>query len=54
MKPGDQLTLRPGQKHWFQAGGDGAVIYTFSSTARDVLDGFTDSDVQRVTKIVED
>jgi D-lyxose ketol-isomerase len=54
MKPGDQLTLKPGQKHWFQAAGEGAVLYTFSSTARDVLDGFSDPDVQRVTQIVDD
>ena len=54
MKPGDQLTLEPGQKHWFQAGKDGVVIYTFSSTARDVLDGFSDPNIQRVTKIIED
>jgi D-lyxose ketol-isomerase len=54
MKPGDQLTLKPGEKHWFQAGRGGAVIYTFSSTARDVLDGFTDPGIQRVTTIVED
>jgi D-lyxose ketol-isomerase len=54
MKPGDQLTLEPGQKHWFQAGGEGAVLYTFSSTARDVLDGFTDPGVRRITEIMED
>ncbi len=54
MKPGDQLTLEPGQKHWFQAGQEGAVLYTFSSTARDVLDGFTDPKIKRVTEVVED
>jgi D-lyxose ketol-isomerase len=54
MRPGDQLTLEPGQKHWFQAGPEGAVRYTFSSTARDVLDGFTDPEIKRVTEVVED
>lgn len=54
MKPGDQLTLEPGQKHWFQAGQEGAVLYTFSSTARDVLDGFTDPKIKRVTEVVKD
>ena len=34
LKPGDQITLEPGVKHWFQGGPEGAVIYTFSSTAR--------------------
>ena len=51
LKPGGQITLEPGAKHWFQAGDQGAVLYSFSSVARDVLDGFTDPDIQRVTQI---
>ena len=54
MTMGDQLTLEPGQPHWFQAGPEGAVLYTFSSTARDVLDGFTDPAVRRITRIEDD
>ena len=54
MKPGDQLTMKPGEKHWFRAGSEGAVIYTFSSTARDILDGFSDPDIRRKTTIIED
>ena len=54
LKPGEQYTLAPNTLHWFQAGPEGAVIYTFSSTARDVLDGFTDPAIQRKTVIVED
>jgi D-lyxose ketol-isomerase len=42
MKPGDQLTLAAGEKHWFQAREDGAVMYSFSTIARDALDQFTD------------
>jgi D-lyxose ketol-isomerase len=53
MKPGDQLTLQPGTKHWFQAGCEGAVMNTFSSCARDTLDPFTDPEIVRVTKITE-
>jgi D-lyxose ketol-isomerase len=53
LGPGDQLTCRPGEKHWFQAGNEGAVVYSFSSVARDVLDGFTDPEIDRVTKIVD-
>jgi D-lyxose ketol-isomerase len=53
LKPGDQVTAEPGTKHWFQAGEDGAVMYSFSSVARDVLDGFTDPDIKRVTEIQE-
>lgn len=51
LKPGDQITLQPGTKHWFQAGEEGAVMYSFSTVARDVLDGFTDPHIERVTQI---
>ena len=52
MKPGDQLTLAPGEKHWFQAHEGGAVMYSFSTIARDALDQFTDPDIVRMTKVV--
>lgn len=51
MKPGDQLTFEPYEKHWFQAGERGAVLYSFSTTVRDGLDGFTDPDIQRITVV---
>lgn len=51
MNPGDQITLQPGEKHWFQARNDGAVMYSFSTVARDALDQFTDPDIVRTTKI---
>lgn len=54
MRPGDQITLTPGTKHWFQAGREGVVMYSFSTIARDVLDKFTDPDIVRVTRIAED
>jgi D-lyxose ketol-isomerase len=53
MKPGDQLTLAPGEKHWFQAHEGGAVMYSFSTIARDALDQFTDPNIVRITEIVE-
>jgi D-lyxose ketol-isomerase len=53
MKPGDQLTLAPGEKHWFQARDGGAVMYSFSTVARDALDQFTDPDIVRVTKVID-
>ncbi len=53
MKPGDQLTLAPGEKHWFQARDDGAVMYSFSTIARDALDQFTDPDIVRITKVID-
>jgi D-lyxose ketol-isomerase len=54
MRPGDQVTFRPGEKHWFLGGPEGTVLYSFSSVVRDTLDGFTDPEVVRTTKIVED
>lgn len=53
MKATDQITVEPGIKHWLQAGSDGAVMYSFSTCVRDVLDGFTDPNIVRTTKIVE-
>jgi D-lyxose ketol-isomerase len=53
LRPGDQITCQPGEKHWFQAGKEGSVLYSFSSVARDVLDGFTDPAINRQTKIAE-
>jgi len=54
LKPGDQITLQPGEKHWFQARDDGAVMYSFSSVARDALDQFTDPNIVRIVKVLEE
>ena len=53
LNPGDQVSLEPGTKHWFQAGQAGAVMYSFSTVARDVLDCFTDPNIKRITEIQE-
>lgn len=53
LAPGDQLHLPPGTPHWFQAGPQGAVFYSFSTCVRDGLDGFADPAVVRATKIVD-
>ena len=53
MQSGDQIVLAPGIVHWFQAGNEGAVMYSFSTTARDILDCFSDPNIVRTTKIVE-
>jgi D-lyxose ketol-isomerase len=53
MKMGDQLILEPGTRHWFQAGVEGAVVYSFSTCVRDALDGFTDPGVVRETVIAD-
>jgi len=48
LDPGQQYTLRPGVRHWFQAGPEGAVISEFSTRSRDEFDRFTDPDVRRL------
>jgi D-lyxose ketol-isomerase len=52
LKPGDQIILKPGTKHWFQAGYEGAVMFSFSTCVRDGLDGFTDPNIKRETIII--
>ena len=54
MKPCDQISLAPGEKHWFQAREAGAVMYSFSTIARDALDQFTDPNIVRITKVVDE
>jgi D-lyxose ketol-isomerase len=53
LKPGEQYTLYPNTKHWFQAGSAGAVVSEFSTASRDEADIFTDEDIQRITQIKE-
>lgn len=53
LKPGQQYTLFPNTKHWFQAGPEGAVVSEFSTKSRDELDVFTDKDIKRIPQILE-
>ena len=53
LRPGDQVTLAPNTPHWFQGGPEGAVIWSFSTKAVDVRDGFTDPEVRRETVIID-
>jgi len=54
LRPGEQYTIPPDTKHWFQAGEDGAVVSEFSSTSRDEYDIFTDPRIERMPVVVED
>ncbi len=47
LNPGDQYTIMPGVKHWFQGGPDGAVISEFSTKSTDETDQFTDKKLVR-------
>lgn len=59
LTPGDQYTIQPDTRHWFQGGPEGAVVSEFSSHSHDESDIFTDEEVERVmdpvllSKIVE-
>lgn len=48
LNPGDQYTISPDTRHWFQADGQGAIITEFSSASRDEFDIFTDPAIVRV------
>lgn len=48
LNPGQQYTLPPNTRHWFQAGDEGAIVSEFSSTSHDETDIFTDPRIQRV------
>ena len=53
LNPGEQYTIYPGTKHWFQGGPDGAVISEFSTHSTDETDEFTDSRIVRMPTIEE-
>lgn len=53
LEPGEQYTIMPNTKHWFQAGDNGAIISEFSTTSTDETDVFTDKRIVRTT-FVED
>ena len=47
LEPGQQYTIYPNTKHWFQAGNDGAVVSEFSTKSMDDTDIFTDKRIVR-------
>ena len=53
LEPGEQYTIMPNTKHWFQAGDSGAIISEFSTTSTDETDVFTDERIVRETQIDE-
>lgn len=48
LYPGEQYTLPPNTRHWFQAGPDGAIVSEFSTESRDEADIWTDAAIQRI------
>lgn len=53
LGPGEQYTIPPNTKHWFQGGDEGAIVSEFSSTSRDEADIFTDPRIQRMPEVEE-
>jgi len=53
LGPGDQLTIMPDTKHWFQAGPEGAIVTEFSTRSTDEFDVFTDSEIKRTTVVAD-
>jgi D-lyxose ketol-isomerase len=51
LKPGEQYTLAPNTKHWFQAGPEGAVASEFSTRSTDENDIFSDPRIVREPKV---
>lgn len=53
LRPGDQHTIMPGVRHWFQAGPEGAVVTEFSTRSTDERDVFTDPEIRRITVVAD-
>ncbi|MFW6308414.1 MAG: D-lyxose/D-mannose family sugar isomerase [bacterium] len=51
LTPGEQYTLPPNTKHWFQGGEKGAVVSEFSSSSDDASDIFTDPRINRLANV---
>ena len=53
LRPGEQYTIAPNTKHWFQAGNAGAVVSEFSTRSYDEYDIFTDPAIRRMPEITD-
>jgi D-lyxose ketol-isomerase len=53
LNPGEQHTIEPGTLHWFQAGEEGCVVSEFSTRSTDENDVFSDSRIERITKVLD-
>ncbi len=51
LRPGQQYTIPPDTRHWFQAGEEGAIVSEFSSTSRDESDVFTNPQIRRAPEV---
>lgn len=51
LHEGEQHTIHPNTRHWFQGGPEGAVVSEFSTTSYDEYDLFTDPRIDRIPRI---
>lgn len=51
LGPGEQYTIYPDTRHWFQAGEEGAIVSEFSTRSTDEFDVFSDPRIQRATVV---
>jgi D-lyxose ketol-isomerase len=51
LTPGQQYTIMPNTKHWFQSGSEGAVVSEFSTSSFDENDIFTDERIKRIPEV---
>lgn len=51
LSEGEQYTIMPGTKHWFQGGCEGAVVSEFSTRSSDETDIFTDKKIKRAPEV---
>ncbi len=49
LHPGEQITSPPDTPHWFQAGPEGAVVWTYETKSADGADVFADPDANEKT-----
>ena len=45
LNAGEQYNVKLHEKHWWQAGPEGAVVLEVSSTSRDLYDVYTDKNL---------
>lgn len=53
LNEGEQYTLRPDTRHWFQAGKEGAIVSEFSTRSRDESDVFEDERIRRIPEVAD-
>lgn len=51
LKPGEQYTIYPETRHWFQAGPEGCIVSEFSTHSTDEKDIFSDTRIVRAPEV---